>query len=203
MNEIIYIINAGGTVMYPLLLLAVLATAVMIERSVIFARIGWSQNSLIQRICAQCRSGKFEEATAELKMTQGPQAAVLLTIIEHRGKPVATIERFVQEVGEKYFAALEYRLSFLDTVTTVSPLLGLLGTIVGMIGAFKAISAKGAGTNSDQILHGVAEALYATATGISIAVVCFLAYNFFCARIRVITSQTESAATTLINQIIE
>ena len=201
MNDILYVINAGGVVMYPLLLLAVLAGAVIIERIMVFSKIGRSQSKLIERIIKNCKRDEFEVASEDLKVISGPQAAALLAVVEHRDRPVETIERFVQEIGEEYFIALEKRLSFLDTVTTISPLLGLLGTIVGMIGAFKAISAQGAGGNSDQILHGVAEALYATATGISIAVVCFIAYNFFSSRIRLITGETETGATKLINEL--
>ena len=203
MNEILYVIGAGGMVMYPLILLAILAVTVMIERLILFTEIGRSNPKLPKRTILKCKEKDFGGALNALKKTKGPLAASLQTIIEHRDKSVETIERYVQEVGEEYFNALEKRLSFLDTVTTISPLLGLLGTIVGMIGAFKAISAHGAGGNSDQILHGVAEALYATATGISVAVVCFIAYNYFTSRLRRITSETEIASTKLINEIME
>lgn len=187
--------------MYPLLLLAVLAGAIIIERVLVFGQIGRSKPRLVERVINSCKRKEYEAVCQELENIPGPQAAALLSVVNHRDRPVDTIERFVQEIGEEYFIALEKRLSFLDTVTTISPLLGLLGTIVGMIGAFKAISAQGAGGNSDQILHGVAEALYATATGISIAVVCFVAYNFFSARIRLITGETETGATKLINEL--
>lgn len=201
MNDILYIINAGGVVMYPLLLLAVLAGAVAIERIMVFSKIGRSQSKLIGRTIKHCKNREYAAASEDLKRIPGPQAAALLTVIEHRDHQVETIERFVQEIGEEYFIALEKRLSFLDTVTTISPLLGLLGTIVGMIGAFKAMSAQDAGANSDQVLYGVAEALYATATGISIAVVSFIAYNFFSSRIRLIIGETETGATKLINEL--
>jgi biopolymer transport protein ExbB len=91
----------------------------------------------------------------------------------------------------------------LDTTTTISPLLGLLGTIVGMIGTFNAISAQQSRGHSDAVLAGVGEALYATASGILIAVVCFMAYNYFTSRLRTITAETEQAATKLINVLTE
>src|SRR5205085_30909 len=98
---------------------------------------------------------------------------------------------------------LERLLPILDTTTTVSPLLGLLGTIVGMIGTFNAIAAQTQRGNSDAVLSGVGEALYATATGLIIAVICFIAYNYFSARLRTITGATEQAVTTLINKLVE
>jgi biopolymer transport protein ExbB len=109
----------------------------------------------------------------------------------------------VEETGQEYFIRLERFLPVLDTTTTVSPLLGLLGTIVGMIGAFNAIAVQTHHGNNDAVLAGVGEALYATATGLIIAVVCFAAYNYFASRLRNITAETEQASTKLINVLIE
>jgi biopolymer transport protein ExbB len=112
---------------------------------------------------------------------------------------VEDVERHVHEVGEPYFIELEHRLPLLDTGATVSPLLGLLGTLFGMIATFRAIAAaKNEGAN-DSILAGVGEALYATATGLTIAIICFVAYNAFSARARQVVAQTEQSATRLIN----
>src|SRR5207237_8292892 len=99
-----------------------------------------------------------------------------------------------------YFLRLDKYLPILDTTTTVSPLRGLLGTLFGMIGTFQAIAATKSGGAHDQILAGVGEALYATATGLTIAVVCFIAYNYFSARARAITTLTEQSSTKLINE---
>src|SRR5262249_38443718 len=147
-----------------------------------------------------CEQSKFDEAAALCRAKRGPVAAALATVLEHRKRAVGEIERYVQEIGEEYFLRLEEYLSVLDTTTTISPLLGLLGTILGMIRAFDAISsAQQGGGNTDLVLHGVAEALYATATGISVAVVCFIAYNFFAARVRDVNAETEMCATKLLN----
>lgn len=202
-EQILYLIKAGGVVMYPLLLLSLLALAIIIERCIVFSRIGGLAKGLLEAIVVQVRLGQFDAASQDAKSSSGPVAAVLLSVLEHRDRPVEVIERHVQEIGEEYFFRLERRLSILDTATTISPLLGLLGTIVGMIGAFEAISLQQSGGNNDLILHGVAEALYATATGISIAVVCFSAYNYFSARLRYLIAQTESMATKLINALAE
>jgi biopolymer transport protein ExbB len=112
---------------------------------------------------------------------------------------VEDIERYVQEVGEEYFIKLERLLPILDTSTTISPLLGLLGTLFGMITTFQKIAANHNQGANDSILAGVGEALYATATGLSIAVVCFVAYNYFASRARNVTIVTEQSATKLIN----
>lgn len=185
--------------MYPLLFLSLVAVTIIFERFIVFGRIGGSAEGLLQRTISLVQEREFDAALANAKASSGPVGAAIHTVLEHRSRPVEAIERYVQEIGEEYFIRLERRLSVLDTITTISPLLGLLGTIVGMIGAFEAISLQQAGGNNDLILHGVAEALYATATGITIAVICFVAYNYFSARVRHLTAQAEMAATRVIN----
>jgi biopolymer transport protein ExbB len=151
-----------------------------------------------------CKQGRYDQAIQLCQQSSGPLAASLQTVLQHRDRPVAVAERQVEAVGQSYFSRLERNLPFLDTATTISPLLGLLGTIVGMIGTFNAIGAQTrAGGSSDAVLAGVGEALYATATGITIAVVCFVAYNYFAARLRTITAETEQGATALINTLID
>jgi biopolymer transport protein ExbB len=127
----------------------------------------------------------------------------MAVVLRHRHQPSREIERLVEETGQDYFIRMERLLPVLDTTTTISPLLGLLGTIVGMIGTFNAISAQQSRGNSDAVLAGVGEALYATASGILIAVICFMAYNYFTSRLRTITAETEQAATKLMNALTE
>jgi biopolymer transport protein ExbB len=189
--------------MYPLLFLSLVAVAVIFERFIVFGRIGGTAKGLLEGTISRVQVRDFDAALANAKESSGPVAAAILTVLEHRNRPVEAIERYVQEIGEEYFLRLERRLSVLDTITTISPLLGLLGTLVGMIGAFEAISLQQSGGNNDLILHGVAEALYATATGITIAVVCFVAYNYFTARVRQLTAQAEMAATRVLNALAE
>ena len=204
MNQLIEFIRGGGVIMYPLLLLSLGAIAIIIERFLAFASIGHSAPGLLKNVLESVRAGRFDEALQLCENSKGPLAASLATILRHRDRPIAVAERQVEDVGQEFFIRLERWLPFLDTATTISPLMGLLGTIVGMIGTFNAIAiqqqAKG---NSDAVLAGVGEALYATATGITIAVVCFVAYNYFAARLRTITAETEQGATKLINALVD
>lgn len=202
MGNLIHFFRAGGFVMWPLLLLSIAAVAVIVERVIAFRTIGDSTPKLLEETLARVRSGDYDGATKGLQDRGGVLAACLRTVIENRQLPTEDIERVVQETGEEEFVKLERYLPILDTTTTISPLLGLLGTLFGMIGTFQAIAAaKNSGAN-DAILSGVGEALYATATGLSIAVVCFVAYNYFAARQRAIVSETEMGASKLLNVLI-
>ncbi len=203
MNALISFIRGGGWVMWPLLLLSVGALAVIIERAIAFRSLGATPSGLLPQVLKLSRARQFDEALRLCDAQPGPVAACLAAVLRHRDRPVGVAERQVEEVGGDYFVRLERFLPFLDTVTTIAPLLGLLGTIVGMIGTFNAISVQQTRGNSDAVLSGVGEALYATATGITIAVICFVAYNGFAARLRAVTAQTEGAATKLINALLD
>lgn len=203
MSDIVHFIHGGGVVMYPLLLLSLAAVVVIVERLIAFRQYGGTAPGLLGSVLSLCRQGRPDEALDACRSRRGPLAACLAVVLEHRHQPVREMERLVEETGQDYFLRLEQLLPVLDTTTTIAPLLGLLGTIVGMIGAFNAIALQTHRGNTDSVLSGVGEALYATATGLVIAVLCFAAYNYFAARLRTITGQTEQAATKLINVLVE
>jgi biopolymer transport protein ExbB len=203
MQNVIQFIRAGGFVMYPLMLLSLVAVVVVVERLLAYRQLAHLSPGLLPEVIRLARAGQYEQALKACEGRQGPVAACLAVILRHRNHPVREVERQVEETGQEYFIRLERFLPVLDTTTTISPLLGLLGTIAGMIGTFHAIAAQQNRGNSDAVLAGVGEALYATATGILIAVICFVAYNYFAARLRTVTSETEQAATKLINVLTE
>ena len=189
--------------MYPLLLLSLAAITVIVERVIAFRRFGYLAPGLLAHVLDLSRAGRYDDALTACETHRGPLAACLAAVLTHRSRPVREIERIVEETGQEYFLRLEYFLPVLDTTTTIAPLLGLLGTILGMIGAFNAIALQSHHGNNDSVLSGVGEALFATATGLVIAVICFAAYNYFAARLRTITGQTEQAATKLLNTLVE
>src|SRR5882724_1291062 len=188
MNGIVHFIKAGGLVMYPLLLLSLAAVVVIVERLLAYRQFGSLAPGLLAETIQRCRSGRYDEALRGCQASSGPLAACLAVIVQHRSQPVREVERLVEETGQDYFIRLERLLPVLDTTTTISPLLGLLGTIIGMVGTFTAISVQQNRGNTDAILAGVGEALYATAVGLTIAIICFVAYNYFGARLRTVTS---------------
>lgn len=201
MSAIAHFIRGGGFVMYPLLLISLIAISVIIERSIIFAQAGKRMPSLLPEVLRLCATGHQKHALEICEAGSGPLAASLATVLRHGALHVLELERLVEEVAQEYFTRLERLLPLLDTATTVSPLLGLLGTITGMIGTFNAIAAQHGQGNTDAILAGVGEALYATATGLMIAVICFVAYNYFTSRLHVIVSEAEQGATKLMNML--
>ncbi len=194
-----HFIRGGGFVMYPLLLISFIAMVVIVERFIAFAQFGARMPRLLPEVIRLCRAGQYKHALDLCEAGRGPLAASLATVLRHRALHVLELERLVEEAAQEYFIRLERLLPMLDTATTISPLLGLLGTIVGMIGTFNAIAAQHGQGNTDAILAGVGAALYATATGLTIAVICFVAYNYFTSRLHIIVSETEQGSTKLMN----
>jgi len=202
MSNVLHFIQAGGIVMIPLLLMSIFSVAIIVERWMVYKQDGDMAPGLTKHVIRLMDEGATEDALRACDSRQGPVAACLAAVLRHREHGVAHVERKVQEVGERYFQRLEKYLPILDTTTTISPLLGLLGTLFGMIGTFQAISVAKNQNANDQILAGVGEALYATATGLTVAVICFVAYNYFSARQRAIVAETEQSSTTLINAMV-
>lgn len=182
-----------------LVLMSVIAIMVIIERVGAFKKFGATSNSLMTEVLDLVKAGRDNEALRAVNDQPGPTAAIARVILSNARRPVNEVERLVQEAAEEYFLTLEKYLPVLDTITTLSPLWGLFGTIIGMIQVFVQYGAANDDKTKQAILPSVGTALYATAGGIVIALVCFIAYNYFASRRLRIIAESEQAATKLIN----
>ena len=195
---------SGGPIMYPLLIIAICAIVFTVNRFMAFGQSGNTAPGLLPEVLEMIKAGREGDALRRAEETTGPVAAVIASVLRNRTQPVDDIEREVAATGEGYFVTLERFLPALDTFTTLSPLLGLLGTILGMVKVFQQFTAAANDENAkSKILAGVGESLYATAFGISIAVFCFAIYNYFSARQRSLRIETEQAANKVIAQVHE
>jgi biopolymer transport protein ExbB len=195
------ILNKGGLVMYPLLGISLAAIAFAIERIIAFNQFGSLSPGLLDEVIGLIRNGRWRDAQLRTEEMPGPVAAVLGTVLDTRDLPIEDMEREANVTAEDYFIRLERFLPALDTFTTLSPLLGLLGTILGMIKVFQQFTTASTDEGRAKILEGVGESLYATAFGIAIAVVSFAVYNYFSSRQRNIAIQTDQAMNRLIGEI--
>lgn len=198
MNIVEFIIK-GGFVMWFLVPMAIVAIAVIVERLIAFRQFGDTAPGLLAEVLENVRRGRDADALRLCEDRNGPIAACLATVLRNRNLPQEEVEGLVEETGQGYFLRLERFLSILEVFTTVSPLLGLLGTIVGMIRVFQQFAGSTAAGNNAGVLSGVGEALYATSVGISIAVISFASFGYFNSRLNSIRDLTQNAVTTLIN----
>jgi len=190
-------IMRGGFMMYPLLLSGLIALTVIFERLFIFQKRYKSSADLVTKVMERVRAGKYQDADQLCRQQQTPIASVLSIGIEHFGNPVEEMEIAMKNQAEAWIPLLEKRIEVIDTVITAAPLMGLLGTITGMMASFQVLSEKGV-NEPNAITGGVAEALIATATGLVIALVCLTAYNYLSTQIKVFIYQVESAASRLV-----
>jgi biopolymer transport protein ExbB len=182
-----------------LVLMSVIGLMVIIERIIAFNKFGATSSSLMTETLDLVKAGRDNEALRAVNDQPGPVAAIARVILSNAKRPVHEVERLVQEAAEEYFLALEKFLPVLDTITTLSPLWGLFGTIIGMIQVFVQYASANDDKTKQSILPSVGTALYATAGGIVIAIISFIAYNYFASRRLRIIAESEQAATKLIN----
>jgi biopolymer transport protein ExbB len=176
MSSVVDILIKGGVVMIPLLACSLISLALTIERALFWTKL--KSRRAIQEILALVEKGEFEHALRLGKGSQEPIARVLAAGIAHRNPAPA---KAMESAAQAEIPVLKRRLGILDTIVTLAPLLGLLGTVVGMISSFDIMSEAGMG-QPHAVTGGVAEALIATATGLLIAILTLVSYNYFTTR---------------------
>jgi len=177
--------------MVPLLACSIIALAVVIERYLFWRKIGSHQP--VENLLRWVEGQDYAKAMAAGEATDSPVARVLAAGLAHRNPSPA---KAMEVAAQAQIPLLRKRLPILDTIITLAPLLGLLGTVVGMIGSFDIMSASGIG-QPHAVTGGVAEALIATATGLLIAIVTLVPYNYFSTRAEKETEQIEYYASRL------
>jgi biopolymer transport protein ExbB len=173
-RAVIVILARGGPVMIPLAACSILALAVVIDRAFTWWRLGRSRDP--ELVLARAANGEWTEA---VKLGEGSRSRVLAAGIQHRN-PAPTLA--MEAAARTEIARLKRFLPVLDTIVTLSPLLGLLGTVTGMIAAFGIMGQSGM-NSPHAITGGVAEALIATAVGLGIAIAALVPLNFFNSRV--------------------
>lgn len=197
MFEVLTTLAKGGPVMVPLAVCSLLAATVIIERYLALRRADRGGEELIGAIRRAYRSGDGAEALSRCEQIGGPVANVLAAGL--RAHLVgAGVSEAMEERALVDQRMLNRRLVVLDTIVTLAPLLGLLGTVLGMIRAFGIISVSGT-SHPAGITGGVAEALVATATGLGIAIVTLVGYNWCRDKVRQVTEEMELRGTQLEN----
>lgn len=189
----------GGWIMYPLFVLAGTAIVVMIERFFAIRRADTDNEEFVARVRQHLEAGRATEALALCDQTPGPVPQLIASGIRNRHLDNPSIERAMEELALRQTPLLHKRLGVLDTVITMAPLMGLLGTITGMIQAFNVVSGGDVASKTGALTGGVGEALIATATGLTIAITTLPVYNYLTDRVKEIIAEMEIRATQLLN----
>jgi len=175
---------AGGPLMIPLAICSLMVIALAVERMVALRRGRVIPRPFVRRFteCVQDGQLSHEEALEICDEFDCPVAEVFHATVKRWGRPTVEIEQAVMDAGERVAEGLRKYLRLFSAVSNVAPLLGLLGTVIGMIEAFEALSSSNSDSPPDMLASGISQALITTAAGLSVAIPAYLAYVYFSAR---------------------
>jgi biopolymer transport protein ExbB len=168
----------GGYAMYPLLILSVITVAIGIERVVYLRRARQDAGEFMEQIHGFLSRNALEEALKYCQSTVGPISRIIQAGLKNQTRSRPEVIRAIEDEGALEVAKLEKGILVLQTVSKIAPLIGLFGTVTGMIRSFQAMGGAG-GENPRMVAAGIAEALVATAAGLIVAIPAyFLAFYF-------------------------
>jgi len=184
----------GGPVMYPLLACSILVLTVIIERVLFWISVNMHRDRhLIDEVLELCRAGDWESVRIKTKGSKDFIIKILVTGIVHRE---FSMTKAMESAAAEEIRKLRRYMGVLDTMITVTPLLGIFGTVIGIIMSFEALGSAGI-EHPQAVTAGIAQALITTATGLGIAILSVFPYNFFNSRIEKAALNIEKYATSL------
>ncbi len=193
------IMKQGGPVMWIILTCSLLAVFIFLERLFYFHRVQINVGDLVRGMVNVLRRNNIVEAISLCDDTPGPAAHVLRAAILAFEQGDENLRQAIDDAGLSEIPRLEAKMKILATIAYVTPLLGLLGTVLGMIEVFHTITSRGAMVNAGELANGIGMALFTTAAGLCVAIPCFIAYNYLVSRIESITLDMEKASSEIIH----
>src|SRR5271170_1575991 len=187
------IVRAGGPLMWPIILCSITAAAIILERLWTLQDKRVLPQELPQRVWQLIETNQVNDKVIAALETNSPLGRLLATGLANRHRPREILMERLEDTGRHVVYELERFLNTLGTIAGVSPLLGLLGTVTGIIRAFNAIQAGGAG-DPRMLSGGIAEALVATAAGLCVAIPSLIAYRYLRGRVdRIVVAMEKNA----------
>ncbi len=183
----------GGPVMYLILLSSVLGLAVFIERFIYLRNFLICGSTIMGKIRERANNYQIDEAKAECDNNPGPASNIIKAGIEVSGSPVEVIEVSMESAAKLEISGINRFVPILATVSSVSTLLGLLGSVLGMINSGTALTGLTEGAaGPSRLIGGIARSLIATAFGLCVAIPAVAGYNYITAKINAVLSEIES-----------
>lgn len=197
---------AGGPVMWPILLCSVFGFAIIIEKAVHLYKIRIDAQKFLSEILDKMKHHQVKEALELCDNTKVPVSRILKAGILKYDRKREEIKEAIEDASLYEVPRLEKNLTALATIAHISPLLGLLGTVTGMVKCFQTIQAKATSfhpVSPGDLAGGIWEALLTTVAGLVVAIPTFVVYNYLVSRINSAVLDMEKAATELVNFLTE
>ena len=196
-------IQKGGPLMWLLLLASVVAVGTFAERFSYLRRITIDVGDFMRGLSNLVRDGRYTEAQIECKSTPGPVSRVVYSAILRHDLPRSNLKEIVQEAGQLEVPRLETHLPVLATIAQVCPLIGLLGTVTGLIRAFVTVSSQGGFVTANALSYGVYQSLLTTAGGLVIAIPAYVAHSYLSTRVNALLHDMERAGIEIVNMLVD
>lgn len=178
--------------MFPLALLLLLCVYVFVERSLVISRASKEDENFMQRIKGYIHEGEIESALNLCHNANTPYARLIEKGISRIGRPMNDVLVAIENTGNLEVAGLSRGLPWLATTAAGAPMLGFLGTVIGMVEAFYAIAQSGSSATIDSFASGIYAALVTTVAGLIVGIIALFAYNWLVARINKIMNLMEA-----------
>ncbi|HOV57662.1 MAG TPA: MotA/TolQ/ExbB proton channel family protein [Rhodanobacteraceae bacterium] len=191
---------AGGWAMVPILICSAIALAIILERFWSLRRASVLPPQLGEQVRTWARTRKLDPAHIEQLRANSPLGELLAAALAVRHRSREVIKERIEDTGRHVVHRLERFLNTLGTIALISPLLGLLGTVIGLIRMFLAVMVHGIG-DAQQMAGGIGEALVCTATGLVVAVPAYIFHRFFRSKVGGLVVEMEKEATALLDEL--
>ncbi len=191
-------IEQGGLLMWPIMVCSIIGLAITIERFISLRRASIDTRDFMDTMRQVLRQSRMQEAIEICDETDAPVARIMKSGIVRHNRSKEDIREAIQDAGHLEIPRLERYLSALATCANIAPLLGLLGTVAGMIKAFAEIQNKQGQVNPSDLAEGISNALVTTAAGLSVAIPMLVAYNYFVTRVDNMVVEMEISSSELV-----
>jgi biopolymer transport protein ExbB len=191
------IVKAGGWLMAPIILCAVLALGIIMERFWTLQQNKVIPEDLTARVWGWVKKGQLDHEKIQSLHQGSPLGQILAVGLLNRDRDRTVMKESIEDTGRHVVHELERYLDTLGTVAAITPLLGLLGTVIGMVKVFTAITTHGVG-NPAVLAGGIAEALITTAAGLTVAIPALIGYRYFRNHVDALVVGMEKEAITLV-----
>lgn len=199
-------LQKGGPIMWPILVCSFMAFAIVVERALYLRRVTIDTRKFSEQIARSIKRNRVMDAVDLCEKTPGPVAHIVKEGILKHDRARAEIREAIEDAALHEVPILEKRLPVLATIAHIAPLLGLLGTVTGMVEAFRVIQEKSsavAPVNPGDLAGGIWEALLTTVFGLCVAIPTFVAYNYLTSRVDGLVLDMEKSASDLMNTLSE
>jgi len=194
------IVKAGGIMMAPIILASIIAAAIFLERLWTLQSKRVLPAELTEKVWRWVEQRQIQDKHISALQQNSPLGKILAAGLVNRERDRAVIREAIEDTGRHVVHELDRFIGALGTIASLSPLMGLLGTVLGMIRTFNAITTSGIG-NPASLAGGIAEALITTAAGLTVAIPPLLAYKYLRGRVQALVVQMEKEAIKLVEAI--